>query len=130
MSFAYILTLVPTGTTRGRLSADLSALLEKQSDYDLQREFFPWACGFAAERSARFAVPTTRADAVGRRRDRIAGQCAVKSAKQIGTQLELLDGMFGGPARPREAGIAGAMLFVPRALKDLAGGYRSKPTRL
>ena len=46
--FAYILTLVPDRDNAADVYQQTClALLEKQAEYDRQRAFFPWACGFA-----------------------------------------------------------------------------------
>ena len=53
--FAYILTLVPNrNDAEDVYQQTCLALLEKQAEYDLGREFFPWACGFALNEVRRF----------------------------------------------------------------------------
>ncbi len=58
--FAYILTLVPDrNDAEDVYQQTCLALLEKQSEYDVGREFFPWACGFALNEVRRFRRATT-----------------------------------------------------------------------
>lgn len=90
--FAYILTLIPNRNDADDVFQQTClALLEKQSEFDLSKEFFPWACGFALNEVRRFRRVHYRErvhldDAV------IESLASVqfKSAKKIGTQLDLL----------------------------------------
>jgi RNA polymerase sigma-70 factor, ECF subfamily len=53
--FAYILTLMPDRNDADDVYQQTClALLEKQAEYDLRRQFFPWACGFALNEVRRF----------------------------------------------------------------------------
>jgi RNA polymerase sigma-70 factor (ECF subfamily) len=53
--FAYVLTLMPNRDDAADVYQQTClALLEKQTEYDPRREFFPWACGFALNEVRRF----------------------------------------------------------------------------
>jgi RNA polymerase sigma-70 factor, ECF subfamily len=53
--FAFILTLVPDRNDAADVFQQTClALLEKKAEYELGREFFPWACGFALNETRRF----------------------------------------------------------------------------
>jgi RNA polymerase sigma-70 factor, ECF subfamily len=53
--FAYILTLAPDRNDAADIFQQTClALLEKQTEYDPGRAFFPWACGFALNEVRRF----------------------------------------------------------------------------
>jgi RNA polymerase sigma-70 factor, ECF subfamily len=53
--FAYIITLVPDrNDAEDVFQQTCVALLERQSEYDPQRKFFPWACGFALNAVRRY----------------------------------------------------------------------------
>lgn len=90
--FAYILTLIPNrNDAEDVYQQTCLALLEKQSEYDLNQEFFPWACGFALNEVRRFRRVHYRErvhldDAV------IEALASVqfKSSKQIHDRLDLL----------------------------------------
>ncbi len=90
--FSYILTLIPDcNDAEDVFQQTCLALLEKQSEFDLGKEFFPWACGFALNEVRRFRrlhyrERTHLSDAA------IESLVSVqfKSARQIGDQLDLL----------------------------------------
>jgi RNA polymerase sigma-70 factor, ECF subfamily len=90
--FAYVLTLIPDRNDAADVYQQTCLeLLEKQSQYDRRREFFPWACGFALNEVRRFRRAHYRErmqldDAV------IESLASVqrKSAPQIDAQLDLL----------------------------------------
>lgn len=90
--FAYILTLVPDrNDAEDVFQQTCLALLEKQSEFDLSKEFFPWACGFALNEVRRFRRGHWRermqlSDAAI---ESLAG-VQFKSAQKIGAQLDLL----------------------------------------
>ena len=53
--FAYIITLVPDRNGAEDVFQETCLkLLEKASEFDPSREFFPWACGFALNEVRRF----------------------------------------------------------------------------
>ncbi len=120
--FAYVLTLVPDRNDAEDIYQQTClALLEKQSEYDPGREFFPWACGFALNevrrfRRAHYRERTQLDDAV------IESLASVqfKSARKIESQLDLLTECLEAlPAEKRELLIE--CYSYHGALKDLAG---------
>jgi RNA polymerase sigma-70 factor, ECF subfamily len=53
--FAYIVTLIPNrNDAEDVFQQTCLMLLEKQSAFDVERKFFPWACGFALNEVRRF----------------------------------------------------------------------------
>ena len=90
--FAYILTLVPDRDDAAEIYQQTClALLEKQAEYDPQRAFFPWSCGFALNEVRRFRRAhhrerTQLSDAV----IESLADVQLKSASQIERQLDLL----------------------------------------
>jgi RNA polymerase sigma-70 factor, ECF subfamily len=103
--FAYILTLISNRNDAADVYQQTClALLEKQAEYDLKREFFPWACGFALNEVRRFRRSHNRErmqldDAV------IESLASIQfhSSKQIDGQLDLLmDCMASLPNEKRE----------------------------
>ncbi|MBN1393928.1 MAG: sigma-70 family RNA polymerase sigma factor [Pirellulales bacterium] len=90
--YAYILTLVPDrNDAEDVFQQTCLALLEKQSEFDLGKEFFPWACGFALNEVRRFRRVHYRERV---RLDDAAIEALAnvqfKSAKKIEAQLDLL----------------------------------------
>jgi RNA polymerase sigma-70 factor, ECF subfamily len=90
--FAYILTLIPDRNDAADVYQQTCLeLLEKQSQFDPRREFFPWACGFALNEVRRFRRSHYRErmqldDAV----IESLASVQVKSAGQIDSQLDML----------------------------------------
>lgn len=90
--FAYILTLVPNREDAEEVFQQTCvALLENQQDYDLQRRFFPWACGFAhnAVRRHRRAHHRERASLSDAAIEALVA-VQTKSADRIEARMELL----------------------------------------
>jgi len=103
--FAYIVTLVPDrNDAEDVFQQTCVALLENQKEYDPQRKFFPWACGFAhnavrRHRRAHHRERLSLSDAV------IEALATVqsKSAQIIEARIELLSDCLGElPAEKRE----------------------------
>jgi RNA polymerase sigma-70 factor, ECF subfamily len=103
--FAYIVTLVPNrNDAEDIFQQTCVALLERQTEYDPQRNFFPWACGFA--------INAVRRHHRAHHRERISLSDAVietlanvqsKSADRIEARLELLfDCLAKLPAEKRD----------------------------
>ena len=119
--FAYILTLIPDRNDAADVYQQTCLeLLEKQSQYDSRREFFPWACGFALNEVRRFRRAHYRErmqldDAV----IESLASVQLKAAGQIEGQLDLLmECLKSLPADKRET----LMRFYAHhgAMKDLA----------
>lgn len=103
--FAYIVTLVPDrNDAEDVFQQTCVAILERQHEYDPQRRFFPWACGFAlnAVRRHRRAHHRERAslsDAVVETLARVQAE----SATRIRSRIDLLmDCLAKLPAEKRE----------------------------
>ena len=89
--FAYVLTLVPDrNDAEDVYQQTCLALLEKQAEYDPQREFFPWACGFAFNEVRRFRRAHGRERTYRPRGCRLPASVQFRSAKQMDSQLDLL----------------------------------------
>jgi RNA polymerase sigma-70 factor (ECF subfamily) len=90
--FAYIVTLVPDrNEAEDVFQQTCVAILESKAEYDPQRRFFPWACGFA--------LNAVRRHRRAHHRERISLSDAVietlanvqsKSAERIEAQMDLL----------------------------------------
>jgi RNA polymerase sigma-70 factor, ECF subfamily len=90
--FAYILTLAPDRNDADDVYQQTClALLEKQTEYDPGRAFFPWACGFALNEVRRFrrAHHRERMQLDDAAIESLAS-VQFKSAEQIDRQLDLL----------------------------------------
>jgi RNA polymerase sigma-70 factor, ECF subfamily len=129
--FAYILTLVPDrNDAEDVYQQTCLALLEKQSEFDPRRAFFPWACGFALNEVRRFRR------AHGRERmqldDAVIESLAsvqFKSAQRIDDQLDLLmDCLAALPADKRQT-LMQCYTFHG-GLKDLAVRLQIEPDAL
>lgn len=90
--FAYIVTLVPDrNDAEDVFQQTCVALLERQAEYDPQRNFFPWACGFALNavrrhRRSHRRERTPLSDAVVE----TLANVQARSARRIAVRLELL----------------------------------------
>ena len=90
--FAYIVTLIPNrNDAEDVFQQTCLSLLEKQTEFDLERRFFPWACGFALNevrrfRRAHYRERTSLSDAA----IDVLADVQSKSAQRIADRLELL----------------------------------------
>jgi len=120
--FAFILTLVPDrNDAEDVYQQTCLALLEKQSDYDPQREFLPWAFGFALNEVRRFrrAHYRERLQLNDEAIDSLA-DVQFKSAKRLNAQLELLLECLRSLSAAKQELLMQSYAYHGR-LKELAG---------
>lgn len=119
--YAYILTLVPDrNDAEDVFQQTCLMLLEKAAEYDPERRFFPWACGFALNEVRRFRRTHYRERA--QLDDAVIESLASAQAQpgaQIDKRLDLLKDCVAA-LPPEKRDLLAKAYGCARGLKDLA----------